>query len=315
RQGRLQGADRQGHCRRHVHHGLEHRRQRQTVTSPPGGRSSDLPPGGNPRRASASARLKPLTPTIILGDNTMALRLEVLEDRLVPAVTNPTNVVSGLYEQILQRSPDPSGLSEWTSVLTNGGSAFDVAKGLWTSAEFRSNQVNNYYSQYLHHPADDAGFNFWRNQLLSGQSEQAVMAGLLSSDEFYNNAGSHTAFINDLYQDLLGRSPDSTEQQGWITQLNNGVSRSAVVDGFLTSTEFRQVSVKGSYGWVLNREADAGGLSVWTNLEVNEFWLRTTSLNILASQENEGRLNELTGIPFPNPERNEGRLNELTGIP
>jgi len=164
----------------------------------------------------------------------MALRLEVLEDRFVPAVTNPTNVVTGLYEQMLLRSPDPSGLSGWTSILTNGGSVFDVAKGLWTSAEFRSNQVTNYYSQYLHRPADTAGFTFWSNQLLSGESEQAVMAGLLSSDEFYNNAGSNTAFIDNLYKDVLGRSPDSTEQQGWITQLNNGVSRNTVVDGFLT---------------------------------------------------------------------------------
>ena len=34
RQGGLQGADREGHRRRHAHHGLEHRHQRQDLTSP-----------------------------------------------------------------------------------------------------------------------------------------------------------------------------------------------------------------------------------------------------------------------------------------
>lgn len=84
------------------------------------------------------------------------------------------------------------------------------------------------------------------------------------------------AFVTRLYTTLLGRDPDTTGLNNWVTLLANGTKTGAqVVDGFLKSNEFtgKKYSnadyVERLYKTMLNRSSDSAGKADWvTKLEV-----------------------------------------------
>ena len=68
-----------------------------------------------------------------------------------------------------------------------------------------------------------------------------------------------------MYTDLLGRPPDSTGENFWITQLQNHVARSTVALGFTASVERAKIRIQGTYQRYLGRSADTDGLNFWVN--------------------------------------------------
>ena len=63
----------------------------------------------------------------------------------------------------------------------------------------------------------------------------------INSVEFINNYGaniSNEQFVTNLYENVLGRSPDLAGLNYWSQQLNNGIeSRNDVLIGFSESAE------------------------------------------------------------------------------
>src|SRR5262249_40995909 len=140
-----------------------------------------------------------------------------------PAVADPdTAFVEGLYRNLLSRNADPAGLSGWVGALRQGTSRDDIARAIWNSAEHRVRQVESYYEAYLHRQADAAGLQDWVEALLSGVSENDVALGFLSSVEYQVLHPSDTEFVEALYRDVLGRTPDSAGESGWTNALANG---------------------------------------------------------------------------------------------
>jgi len=70
-------------------------------------------------------------------------------------------------------------------------------------------------------------------------------------------------FICALYQDLLGRVPDSSGKSSWESALAAGESRSAVALGIMSSAEYQTDLVTGFYQFFLNRPPDSGGLKLF----------------------------------------------------
>jgi hypothetical protein len=97
---------------------------------------------------------------------------------------------------------------------------------------------------------------------------------VLSKLQFLSSGGSSSmdprilveaTFVDGLYHALLGRTPDSAGLFIWVQQLENGVSRSQVVDSFWASAEHRGLEVDRMYQTFLHRGADAGGRAAWVN--------------------------------------------------
>ncbi len=210
---------------------------------------------------------------------TMRLEVEALEDRLTPSATT---YVTGLYNDVLHRAPDPAGLSFWTGQLQSGAQSMQqVAASFWLSPEHRTLQVEQYYQQYLHRTADPAGLTFWTQVFASGQSEIQVQEGIIASQEFQTNPGgpiggnTDTQYITALYQDILGRAPDPTGLAYWEGQLQSGSSssgdnnnrspRQRVALGILTSDEARTIVLTQYYNNLLHRAPDQAGLQFWLN--------------------------------------------------
>ena len=201
----------------------------------------------------------------MLTKRTVGLALEELENRLTPTVAPNALFVSSLYQGLLGRNVDSTGLTYWTGQLNAGATRTQVAEGIASSNEALNRDVNLFYDAVLNRPADNAGQTYWMNELASGESLDQVKAGILGSDEFFSDAGNtNEGFLNDLYVHELGRSLDAAGETYWGTQLNEGVTREAVADEVLASPEAANEKITGFYTEVLGHTPDAAGLNYWS---------------------------------------------------
>jgi len=93
--------------------------------------------------------------------------------------------LGAVYEALLGRPGDASGLQFWSGQLTAGVTRFGVALAIATSPEQLTAQVSDFYFRYLDRAADPAGLTDWVEQLDHGESEQDVIASIVGSTEFY----------------------------------------------------------------------------------------------------------------------------------
>lgn len=148
------------------------------------------------------------------------------------------------------------------------------------------NFVARFYKEVLNRDAEPAGLNDWTDRLVTGTSAGADIArGFIFSSEFNDRNTDDSTYVTILYKAFFARDPDSAGFDGWIEDLSNDVSRSDVLDGFLFSGEFANLSksynikpvknitengdieafVQRFYTEILGRSADASGLEDWVN--------------------------------------------------
>jgi hypothetical protein len=188
--------------------------------------------------------------------------------------------VENLYETLLGRTADAGGLAFWSSLLDNGGSAQTVVQGIEASQEYRTLEVQSLYQRYLHRVADAGGLAFFVNDLLHGGTVEQVAAALVASAEYYQmHGGTNTAFLDALYQDALGRSPDDFGRSFFTLQLDSGTSRQAVAGQVFGSQEYFADLVGSDYQGFLGRDADTAG----QNFFVQQLQAGCTDESVLAA--------------------------------
>ena len=171
--------------------------------------------------------------------------------------------VTVLYNAFFNRPPDTAGQDKWLTALASGTSKFDVLDGFLYSLEFSNlsksynikpiKEVNTngdieafvqrFYQEILGRSADASGLADWTNRLVSGESTGADIAkGFVFSDEFTQNAYDNTTYVQILYRAFFNREADAGGLNGWLNALNGGSSRESVLDGFLRSEEFANLT-------------------------------------------------------------------------
>ncbi len=98
------------------------------------------------------------------------------------------------------------------------------------------------YEAGLGRSADAPGLNYWIKQYAAGTSLQTIAGGFLDSAEFTNRYGDDdtmtaTRFVNVMYQNVLGRTPDASGLSYWVDSMGKGMSREQVLIGFAGSPE------------------------------------------------------------------------------
>jgi hypothetical protein len=215
--------------------------------------------------------------------------------------------VENLYRDILGRNADPQGLSDCESQLNQGATRFQVAQQIWNSVEHRGLQIESYYQDMLHRPSDAGGKAFWVNAMVSGAGEVEVLDRFLTSAEYSQTHATDAAFVDGLYNDLLGRQPDANGRADWLLALQQGATRHSIMDGFLFSTESITRLVNSYYSAYLDRVAEPQGLASWTSaVQTGALTPAQAGENILASEEKfhlglgaGGRLGESGPTDFP----------------
>ena len=156
-------------------------------------------------------------------------------------------------------------------------------------------QVVRLYETVLGRAPDTNGLTYWAGAIADGGNATAVAQAMLSSAEGQNTLPSsldNTQFVTDLYQNGLGRAPDSGGLNYYTSLLDNGTSRAAVAAQVAGSTEAGNdwatvsnsgatapvtatnlgvwlpnssaVEVENVYYTALNRAPDAAGLMSYT---------------------------------------------------
>ncbi len=177
------------------------------------------------------------------------------------ALTPNQAFVVGLYRDVLERAPDPSGFAFWVPQLDGGllGRA-QVATAFWESAEHRGLQVDLFYRELFGRAADPVGRATWLNALLTGLSEIELVTILVSSPEYTAAHLTAASFVNGLYDDLLGRAADAAGAATWTQILASGArDRAAIAYYFLTSPEAYTLALDDYFMHFLGRPADPQG--------------------------------------------------------
>ncbi len=140
-------------------------------------------------------------------------------------------------------------------------------------------QVMRLYMAYFLRMPDAGGLAHWLATARSGTPLKAISQSFSESSEFVDRYGQVTdgGFVDQVYQNVLGRSPDSGGRAFWVDRLASGTSRGEMMIGFSESPEFIESSSIDLYDYDANgpiarlyqayflRRPDAGGLEYWNS--------------------------------------------------
>ena len=107
--------------------------------------------------------------------------------------------------------------------------------------------VTRMYEVCLGRTPEQEGLDDWSNRLSSGQAKGSDIAfGFIFSEEFQNKNLCNSHYVDALYRSFFGREADDTGKADWVGKLDAGVTRGAVMTGFVNSQEFSNLC--NSYG-------------------------------------------------------------------
>ncbi len=193
--------------------------------------------------------------------NPTAYAQGVLASSPLASVTDPTTFVTLMYQTMLGRAPDASGLQYWVNQMTAGSAnQVGIIMSFANSSEALSHaQAGGWLSGTIGDSAATTGVTLssptqvteaLMSHALGGSvtMADAQMMGTATSLTAYAQSAlatsplasvtDPTTFVTDMYQDLLGRAPDAAGLQYWVGQVNSGGGdRMVALVGFANSAE------------------------------------------------------------------------------
>jgi peptidoglycan hydrolase-like amidase len=178
-------------------------------------------------------------------------------------------VVRALYQDLLGRPADPTGLAGWTGLLGRGVSQSALVASLTKSGEYVQRRIRNAYTDAFGatRNVDAVGLAAWSREILAGRvSVDDVQRRLYSSQEFYLRSGQTPGgFVAKLYTSILGRTASSAEVALWALKVNQ-LGRARVADTIWFSMEAAMHRAGGYYQLFLNRVPDPAGQQAWARV-------------------------------------------------
>lgn len=153
-----------------------------------------------------------------------------------------SSTISGYYTSILQRDPTSSELSSLVSSVDSGAQTLtQVRDALIASSEASTFvfPVARIYQAVFGREPDSAGFDVNVDALRGGLQLVELATAFVASQEFLNRFGTRDvteAYIEALYQNVLGRGSDAAGLAGWLA---SGQSAAQILIGFSESLEFQ----------------------------------------------------------------------------
>ncbi len=152
------------------------------------------------------------------------------------------------YRDFLGREGDTVGVKIWTAQLES----LQVTPAALVATFINSPELSQttapvirLYRVYLGRFADYNGLLFWVNEYRSGRLLGNISEAFAVSPEFTARYGalSNPAFVDLVYQNVLGRPADATGLNYWSGQLQNGaITRGELMLAFSESPEYKASS-------------------------------------------------------------------------
>jgi hypothetical protein len=173
--------------------------------------------------------------------------------------------VTGMYHDLLGRSPSQAEINGWVSALNNGVPAQQIAYGFAASGEREAQRVNGDYLTFLGRPASPTESNGWVAAFQHGSTNEDVVAGFAGSAEYFNGTGggSATVWIGSAYQDVLGRAPSSAELSSALAALALPANLASAASALAHGLEHYDQFIAATYQRYLGRSPSAGEVAGW----------------------------------------------------
>jgi RHS repeat-associated protein len=178
--------------------------------------------------------------------------------------------VLAVFQDVLGRAPDDTGFAYWSGQLNGGAPRTPLINSIDHSAEYYTTIIIPAYKTFLGRVPDAGGLAYWVSQMQGGLTDERLEAGFIGSPEYYTHSGgTDKAWVDNMYQNLLGRLPDAGGEAYWIGQLAQGANRANVAYGFAASQERESQHIFANYEKYLGRSPDAAGLAFWLDQFAN----------------------------------------------
>ncbi len=220
----------------------------------------------------------------------------------VGAVPTQKDFVIQQYDDFLSRTPDAGGLEFWRGRLEDGAQPSALVEALALSPEFQGTVapvVRLYYAHLLRAPKYE-GITYWAGVMRSGFTITQVSDEFVLSQEFQNRYGDLTdaEYVNLVYVNVLGRDADEGGLAFWLNEMDNGLSRGAVMAAFSDSPEYRnvidsRVLATMLYVGMLRRSPEPEGLDYWADVIAGGFPYSSVIAGFLESKEYARRMDAI----------------------
>ncbi|HVX13124.1 MAG TPA: DUF4214 domain-containing protein [Pirellulales bacterium] len=102
-----------------------------------------------------------------------------------PSLSPDAAWVTALYQHLLNRDVDPSGLAYWVNYIQTN-SRQSVVLGFVTSDEYRLDLINDWFQTYLGRSADTASSQALLQQMQNGLTQDQLLTMIVGSQEYIN---------------------------------------------------------------------------------------------------------------------------------
>lgn len=165
-----------------------------------------------------------------------------VDESVDPAPVDPTKPDTPTPEPVT-----PASESEVPADTTPSGSSSPapVVSAEQSRVMTVSNFVERLYLTALNRSYDVTGRDYWVDQITNNDaSGSAIARGFFNSQEFIARELDNEEFVNILYRVFFDREPDTQGFANWINALENGATRSEVINGFTGSTEWTSMCAR-----------------------------------------------------------------------
>ena len=102
--------------------------------------------------------------------------------------------------------------------------------------------VRRLYQLCFNRKADDGGFRNWTTKLKNRTITAAdAVQGFFLSKEMNNLNLSNEDFVERCYRVMMNRASDAGGKKNWVSKLNSGTPKTAILQGFVASREFTKI--------------------------------------------------------------------------
>ncbi len=166
-------------------------------------------------------------------------------------------------------------------------------------------QVRRLYRAAFGRVPEAGGLRFWVRRYQAGSSMRELAENFIASGEsiaIYGENPTNEEFLTILYNNVLRRGPDSGGLAFWLSRLESGTTRAAVLEAFADSPENIEntgtapplstvrMEVLRLYRAAFGRVPDAGGLDFWVARRNSGASREDLAANFIASPEASGYL-------------------------
>ncbi|WP_426571164.1 DUF4214 domain-containing protein [Aquihabitans sp. McL0605] len=166
----------------------------------------------------------------------------------MPWTSGPV-AVTEMYTWLTGQAPTSAEKASWLAQLNSGAKLpGDLVAALRTGTDATVNvdPTVRLYSAYLVRVPDANGLNYWLGKKRSGWSLTKISSSFAASSEFTNRYGplSNKAFVDKIYENVLGRPGEASGVAYWTAQLDQKKkNRGQVMTNFSESSEYKRKQV------------------------------------------------------------------------